>query len=324
MRCTGKICRLLMAAAVCMVLLPGCSEPEKVVAAYEEANYNKDIYRGTLFAEELCTATEDIAADGAPDTSTFHSAALFDVNGRNVNYACRIHEQLYPASTTKIMTALVAIRNGNLSETVTVASEADVSNFAWDEKTCGLKAGDQLTLGALLHGLLLESGNDAAVAIAMHIAGSAEAFSQMMNEEAQRLMATKTHFVNSNGLHDTDHYTTAYDLYLIFNECIKHQEFVDIISTKQYTAEITGTDGNLRQADWAQTNFYATGSAELPAGATVIGGKTGTTDEAGNCLILLNKAPDDSPYISVVMGAESKALLYQDMTALINGIPANE
>ncbi len=146
----------------------------------------------------------------------------------------------------------------------------------------------------------------------------------MMNEEAQRLMATNTHFVNSNGLHDTEHYTTAYDLYLIFNECIKHQEFVDIINTKQYTAQITGADGSVRQSDWAQTNFYATGKAEQPAGAAVIGGKTGTTDQAGNCLILLNQAPDSSPYISIVMGADTKDLLYQDMTALINGISANE
>ena len=121
MRCTGKICRLLMAAAVCMVMASGCSEPEKIAAAYEEENYNKDIYRGTLFAEDLCTATEDVSAEGEPDPSTFHSGALFDVNGRNVNYARRIHEQLYPASTTKIMTALVAVKNGNLSETVTVA-----------------------------------------------------------------------------------------------------------------------------------------------------------------------------------------------------------
>lgn len=324
MRCTGKFYRLLIAAAACVVMSSGCSKPEEVVAVYEEANYNKDIYKGTLFAENLCTAEADVTPEGGPDISTFHSAALFDVNHKKVDYACRIYERLYPASTTKIMTALVAIKNGDLSEAVTAAAEADISNFAWDEKTCGIKSGDQLTLGDLLHGLLMESGNDAAVAIAVHVAGSTEAFSQMMNEEAQRLMATNTHFVNSNGLHHTDHYTTAYDLYLIFNECIKHQEFVDIINTKQYTAEITGADGTVRQLDWAQTNFYATGEAELPAGATVIGGKTGTTDEAGNCLILLNKTSDDSPYISVVMGATTKALLYQDMTALINGIPANE
>lgn len=222
------------------------------------------------------------------------------------------------------MTALVAIKNADLSTTVTVSPYADTSKFAWDEKTCGLKTGDKLTLNELLHGLLMESGNDAAVAIAIHVAGSAEAFSQMMNDEAQSLMATNTHFVNSNGLHDENHYTTAYDLYLIFNECIKHQEFVDIINTNQFTAQITGIDGQVRQANWAQTNFYATGKAEAPVGATVIGGKTGTTDQAGNCLILLNKTPEESPYISIVMGADTKELLYQDMTALINGIPANE
>ncbi len=151
-----------------------------------------------------------------------------------------------------------------------------------------------------------------------------DAFSQMMNDEAKRLMATNTNFVNSNGLHDENHYTTAYDLYLIFNECIKHEEFVNIINTKQYTVQITGNDGSVRQENWAQTNFYATGKAESPTAATVIGGKTGTTDQAGNCLILLNKTLDESPYISIVMGANTKELLYQDMTALINGIPANE
>lgn len=324
MRCTGKIYRLLMAAAVCAVFASGCAKPEEVVVAYEDENYNKDIYRGTLFAENLCTATTDIAPEGILDTNTLHSAALFDVDRQKVDYAWGIHERLYPASTTKIMTALVAIKNADLSATVTVSPYADTSKFAWDEKTCGLKTGDKLTLNELLHGLLMESGNDAAVAIAIHVAGSAEAFSQMMNDEAQSLMATNTHFVNSNGLHDENHYTTAYDLYLIFNECIKHQEFVDIINTNQFTAQITGIDGQVRQANWAQTNFYATGKAEAPVGATVIGGKTGTTDQAGNCLILLNRTPDESPYISIVMGADTKELLYQDMTALINGIPANE
>ncbi len=323
-RCTGKIYRLIVAAAVCAVLATGCEKPDEVAAAYEEENYNREIYRGSLFAESLCTATADILPDGILDASTLHSAGLFDVNDKNVDIACRLHERLYPASTTKIMTALVAIQKGDLSAVVTVPQEADVSNFAWDEKTCGIKAGDTLTLSDLLHGLMMESGNDTAVAIAVHIAGSADAFSQMMNEEAQRLMATNTHFVNSNGLHDENHYTTAYDLYLIFNECIKHQEFVDIINTKQYTAQITGADGQVRQADWAQTNFYASGRAELPVGATIVGGKTGTTDQAGNCLILLNETADGSPYISIVMGADTKELLYQDMTALINGISANE
>ena len=153
------------------------------------------------------------------------------------------------------------------------------------------------------------------------MAGSVEGFAQMMNEEAQSLMATNTHFVNPNGLHDADHYTTAYDLYLIFNECIRHQEFIDIIATPQYTVNITGADGAVRQADWMQTNYYASGRAEQPVGASVVGGKTGTTNEAGNCLILLEKGANDENYISIVMGAVSKSLLYQNMTAMINSIP---
>ncbi|MFR3391400.1 MAG: D-alanyl-D-alanine carboxypeptidase family protein [[Clostridium] scindens] len=148
---------------------------------------------------------------------------------------------------------------------VTVQADADAANFAADEKTCGIKAGDQMTLGDLLHGLLMESGNDAAVAIADYIGGNSEQFAQMMNEEAQALMATKTHFLNSNGLHNENHYTTAYDLYLIFNECIKHDEFVDIINTAEYTANITGADKTVRQAAWKQTNFYALGGSRASA-----------------------------------------------------------
>ena len=196
-RCTGKIYRLIVAAAVCAVLATGCEKPDEVAAAYEEENYNREIYRGSLFAESLCTATADILPDGILDASTLHSAGLFDVNDKNVDIACRLHERLYPASTTKIMTALVAIQKGDLSAVVTVPQEADVSNFAWDEKTCGIKAGDTLTLSDLLHGLMMESGNDTAVAIAVHIAGSADAFSQMMNEEAQRLMATNSPLILS-------------------------------------------------------------------------------------------------------------------------------
>ena len=166
--------------------------------------------------------------------------------------------------------------------------------------------------------------NDAAVAIADYIGGNSEQFAQMMNEEAQALMATKTHFLNSNGLHNENHYTTAYDLYLIFNECIKHDEFVDIINTAEYTANITGADKTMRQVTWKQTNFYALGEAELPQSATIIGGKTGTTEPAGNCLILLEKDSSGRPYISIVMGADTKSLLYQDMTAIINGIGQQE
>ena len=130
---------------------------------------------------------------------TSHAVGLFDVNNAETDCAYNIHKKIYPASTTKILTALVALENGNLSDTVTVADEADSGKFAADEQTCGIKAGDQLTLEDLLNGLLLYSGNDNAVAIADHIAGSTEKFAEMMNAEAKKLMATNSHFVNPSG-----------------------------------------------------------------------------------------------------------------------------
>jgi len=333
-KCIGRYCQYFLVVLLCSCLLSGCGQAkniierfkpaEEVIAGYETENYNREVFKGRLFAEELCVTSQDIALEGEPDTSSVHAMGLFDINNRKVDCAYRIHERLYPASTTKIMTALLAVKYADLSSTVTVSAGADAANFALDEKTCGLKAGDQLTLSDLLHGLLMESGNDAAVAIAEHMAGSSEAFAQMMNDEAHRLMANNTHFVNSNGLHHTEHYTTAYDLYLIFNECIRYEPFLNIIGTGQFTVQITGADGQLRKLTWKQTNCYATGEAQMPENAVIVGGKTGTTKEAGNCLILLEKDWKDSPYISIVMGAETRPLLYQDMTALINGIPENE
>lgn len=324
MKCTGKT--IILCAAAAGVLLTGCalSVSGSAAVGYEAEHYNKSIYEAELFAEDLCVATEDVPLDNAPEAGNYTAAALFDLDRNETDFAYHVHERLYPASTTKIMTALVAIKNADLSDVVTVGADADESSFAPDEQTCGLKAGDKLTLEDLLYGLLLYSGNDNAVAIADYVGGSMEGFAEMMNEEAARLMATESHFLNSNGLHNENHYTTAYDLYLIFNECIKQDEFLDIIETKAYTADITGSDGVKRQITWEPTSFYALGEAALPQNAAVIGGKTGTTKEAGNCLILLSEDRQNKPYISVVMGADTKSILYEDMTGIIEAIPEEE
>ena len=195
------------------------NKTEALVQEYETSNYTKTLYKGQLFAEDLCTASEDVpltfshtseditsstdktdssdstdssdanvSSDGNAlgfDPQSVHAVGLFDVNNAETDCAYNIHKKIYPASTTKILTALVALENGNLSDTVTVADEADSGKFAADEQTCGIKAGDQLTLEDLLNGLLLYSGNDNAVAIADHIAGSTEKFAEMMNAEAK-------------------------------------------------------------------------------------------------------------------------------------------
>lgn len=303
-------------------VLTGCSliKHDPVVEEYELKTYNQSMYRiPSLFADELCVASENVALSGAPAVDGIGAAALFDLNEKKVNFSYDMHKRLYPASTTKILTALVAIKNGNLDDMVTVGAES--VDFAADEQICGLKAGDRLTLRDLLYGLILQSGNDSAEAIARHISGSIEGFADMMNAQAQELMATNSHFENPSGLHSANHYTTAYDLYLIYNECMKNPEFMELNNAQSYQAAITQADGQVRNDIWEPTNYYAQGLAAPPTNATVKGGKTGTTDEAGNCLILLEETTDGKPYVSVIMKADTKALLYEDMTAMIQTIP---
>ena len=316
------ICLVLAAAAGGGVYTVSLQQAEKKAetASYEKAHYGGSVFRTDgLAASDLCVASEDRDAIQYSGTTDVHAAGLFDLSGKDVLYSNQIHERLYPASTTKIMTALLVLEQGNLSDIVTVGKNAAASSFPADASLCGLKEGDQMTLETLLHGLLLSSGNDAATAIAEYISGSEEAFVEEMNARARELMAVNTHFVNPHGLHDDNHYTTAYDLYLIFNTCIQNEEFLKIIESDGYTASITEADGSVRTEEWSPTNYYARGIVDAPEGVTVVGGKTGTTGEAGYCLILLDRNAADDPYISIVMGAGSRDILYEDMNALLEG-----
>lgn len=283
-------------------------------ASYEKTAYNKALYQGELFAQDLCVASEEVLPEGYQPDSTLHAAGLFDLGQEQVVCGYKIFDRLYPASTTKTMTAYLALKYGNPDDVITVSENA--TDFNWDESIAGLETGDTLTLYDLICGLMICSGNDCGTAIAEHISGSEEAFAELMNSEAAKLGATGTHFVNPHGLHDENHYTTAYDLYLIFNAASKDQRFMDIISMDSYSAEITRADGSVRTAVWTPTNYYSAGLATPPEGVRVIGGKTGTTDQAGNCVILYDEDAEGNPYISVIMGASDKTLLYDQMNQL--------
>lgn len=313
--CILTVILLIAAATAIFIIRDSLGSDYSQAAAYEQTHYNKDIYQGSLFAKDLCVTDTDVSLDGYTPDPDLHAAGLFDLTNHKILYADKLYDKLFPASTTKIMTAWLALKYGNPDDIVTVS--ADATNFAADEQVCGLKAGDTLTLHDLLCGLLLYSGNDAAVAIADHIGGSVQGFADMMNKEAAALGATNTHFVNPNGLQDNNHYTTAYDLYLMFNACVQDKRFMDIISQHSYTASITGADGQVRSETWTPTNYYSLGEAKPPKGVKVFGGKTGTTDEAGNCVILYSQDMDKHPYISIVMGAKDKKILYDDMTRLL-------
>ena len=291
-------------------------------AAYEKTAYNKALYRGELFAQDLCVTSGEVSLEEFQPDSSLHAAGLFNLGDEQVACGYKLFDRLYPASTTKTMTAYLALKYGNPDDVVNVSAHA--TDFNWDESVAGLVTGDSLTLYDLICGLMLCSGNDCGTAIAEHISGSEEAFAELMNTEAAKLGATGTHFVNPHGLHDDDHYTTAYDLYLIFNAACKYQLFMDIISMDSYSAEITGADGSVRTASWAPTNYYSAGLAVPPEGVSVIGGKTGTTDQAGNCVILYDENSGGTPYISVIMGASDKTLLYDQMNELFSAGIAGE
>ena len=270
----------------------------------------------SLFASDLCVVTDE--SQYSPSDTTSEAAGLFDITDGQVMYSKNAFERLYPASITKVMTALIAIKYGDLTDTVTVTEDAVITEAG--ATLAGIHPGDQLTMEQLLYGLMLPSGNDAANAIADHIAGSTDAFVEKMNAKAKELGATHTHFVNANGLHSTDHYTTAYDLYLIFNEALKLPLFCEIINAQSYTADYTDANGAAKQQVWKVGNWYLKGDREAPEGVTVLGGKTGTTQAAGYCLIMASDGDDGKEYISVVLKSANRPSLYDNMTEILTKI----
>ena len=268
------------------------------------------------FTQDLCVTGADVPMEGLNLTSK--GAGLFDLTNHQVMYSKDVHERLYPASLTKIMTALVALKYGNLDDVITVDESAlDIDP---ESSVCYLQLGDKYTLRQLLYGLLIASGNDASVAIGEHVGGSVEEFVQMMNQEAYDIGATNTHFTNPHGLQDQEHYTTIYDVYLMFQEALKYDDFCDIINQKSYVAKFKLADDTEVERVWDATNHYFMKLAQAPEGVTVFGGKTGTTDEAGACLALMSKDPYGNPFISIIMGAETKDQLYIEMNDLLSKI----
>lgn len=266
------------------------------------------------FAQDLCVANGEVNTSSLALNS--YSAGLFDINAEETVYAKDIFTQRSPASITKIMTALVTLKYGNLDDLVTVT--ATVRDIEYGSSVCDIKEGDILSLRQLLYGMMIASGNDASMMIAEHVGGSVDNFVSMMNEEAQAIGATDTHFTNPHGLTDSEHYTTVYDIYLMFQEALKYDIFQDIIGRKNYYAEYSRTDGSSVAVTWESTNHYLTNLTEAPADVVVYGGKTGTTDDAGACLAILAKDLYGNPYLSIILHAESKDTLYPEMNQLLS------
>lgn len=270
------------------------------------------------FASNLCVVTGDLTDDENVDMSQAKAAALFRLNDNTVLYAKNVHERLYPASITKVMTALVALENGSLNQVLTATDAVKITESG--AVLCGLEAGDTMTLDQALRILLVYSANDVGMLIAENIGGSVDGFLSMMNARARELGATNTNFANPHGLTDLNHYTTAYDLYLIFNEAIKYDAFNEIIHMSGYQTVFYDKNGGPKEFNKQSTNQFLRGNYQPPANVNVIGGKTGTTNEAGHCLMLLTKDENGSPYISVILGAQSREINYNEMIDLLDEI----
>lgn len=274
--------------------------------------------RNSIFCKDLCVAEGD-AEEIEADTSEAGAALFFNIDTKEVLYAKNIYERLYPASTTKLMTALVALKNGDLDAQTTVSQES-VTFHESGVSTAKLKAGDVLTLRQLLYALLLPSANDAANVIAEQIAGSQDQFVAMMNAEAKEIGATGSHFVNANGLHDENHYTTAYDLYLIFQAAMQYDDFMEIIQQKEYTATYTASDGSAIEATWSSSNKFTSGAVTVPDGVQAVGGKTGTTTAARSCLVQLFTDAQGQRYVAIILGCKERGILYEEMQSFLSNL----
>ncbi|MDO4307743.1 MAG: serine hydrolase [Eubacteriales bacterium] len=306
--------------AVYMIKDGPFAEPSDSYSAAKEfmnPQISGNAQRAEAFAAKLCVVEGDVSLDSVSLDSS-QAGMLLDLNDMKVLYSSGAYNRVYPASITKIMTAMLALKYGNMDETVTISQE----NVTLEEgsQVCGFQAGDRVTMDQLLHCLLVYSGNDAASAIAEHVAGSTSAFVDMMNSYAAQLGCTGTHFTNPHGLQDENHYTTPYDIYLMLKEALKYPEFTEITQMPSYTVEYTRADGSQMATSLVATDHYLTGEANAPKDVSILGGKTGTTDNAGNCLALLSQNAYGKPFVSIVMGASTKELLYQQMNSLLENI----
>ena len=242
------------------------------------------------------------------------ASLIIEENSGKVIHEDNSNVQNYPASVTKILTAILTLENCELTDTVTVSKTA-ISNIPSGYVIAPLFVGEQMSVEDLLYALMLKSANDAAYVLAEHVGGSVEGFSEMMNKKAEEIGCKNSHFVNPNGIHNSNHYTTAYDMYLIARYAMKNEEFVKIVSTYQHT--LSATNKYLKNDRiMKNTNSFVNPSSRY-YDENVKGIKTGTTIQAGNCLIT-NTSKNGFDVITVILGARTSESKFSETKRMMN------
>lgn len=278
-----------------------------------------------VFATEI-DSSDTAEQDASEDTSTEEPAVITDPNAPAIEansaividaktgyilYGKNETKRCYPASITKVMTCLVALEHVNMTDTITFSEDA-IWGIERDSNHIALDVGEQITAEQCFYGILLQSANEAAWGMAEHVGGSLEGFADMMNQKAAELGCKDTHFVNANGLHDDNHYTTAYDMALITQAAIQNPMFRTIDETTYYQIPPTNLCEEPRDL-WHQLKMlYPTSPYYYEP---LEGGKTGFTDQARNTLVTYAEK-NGMELICVMMDCEGAANCYKDTAAL--------
>ena len=242
-----------------------------------------------------------LSTSGEPIINARH-AIIYDRNSKEAIYSKNISEKCKMASTTKIMTAIVVIENTNLTDLVEISSKASSTGGS----RLGLSKLDKITVEHLLYGLMLKSGNDAAVALAENTGGNVKNFASMMNSKAKTLGLLNTNFVTPHGLDNENHYTTALDLAILTDYALKNDIFSKIVKTKNYTVLINNNPKNISNTNELLGNFDG-----------IYGVKTGFTNGANRCLVTACKR-GDLDFICIVLGCDTKKDRTKDTIELLN------
>ena len=259
----------------------------------EEQEYNQNEIQD-LIVESMAAPTEEPKINA-------RAAIIYDRTTKEIIWGKNETEKRAMASTTKIMSAIVVLENTNLSEIVTVSKKA----ASIGGSRLKLNTGDKVTVNDLLYGLMLRSGNDAAIALAEHVGGSVEGFASLMNKKAKELGLNNSNFVTPHGLDNENHYTTAYELAILTDYALNNKIFEKMVNTKSTTVSINGNSRNIYNTNELLGNMLG-----------VDGVKTGFTNSAGRCLVT-SCTRDNNQIITVVLGCDTKKQRTSDSTKLI-------
>lgn len=273
---------------------------------------------GTVSTSQSSQTSQNSAQTGSQGSSQAavpqikaEGAVLYDATRDQVLYEKNADTRYYPASITKIMTALLVLEHCNLNDTVTFSQTA-VTNLESGAVTLGVKAGDQFTVEQCLYGLLLKSANEIANGLAEHVSGSISGFADLMNQKAASLGCTNTHFVNPNGLNNSNHYTTARDMALIADAAFSNPTLCKIASTVNYDFPATASVPSVRKLTMGH-KMVNPANSEYYSG--IVGGKTGYTSLAGNTLVTCAER-NGTRLVAVIL--KSRQTHYADTRALLD------